>query len=160
MTCSTNRPIRLAAWINIHPQAVARAVSDLAKRDAVFILTRTQHAVVGQLDTPEWIAADHRFLQQRRRRNRARQANGIQALDRARQVIALCGDGGFNMLMSEFLTAVHHKLPVKVIIYNNSAFGLIPLEAEAVGLPAYRDANETPQSGLQCACQSVRRSWI
>jgi hypothetical protein len=47
------------------------------------------------------------------------QANGIQALDRGRQVIALPGDGGFNMLMCEFLTAVHHKLPVKVVVYNN-----------------------------------------
>jgi hypothetical protein len=62
------------------------------------------------------------------------QANGIQALNRSRQVIALRGDGGFNMLMCDFLTAVHHKLPVKVIVYNNSAFGLIPLEAEAAGL--------------------------
>src|SRR3984957_8881515 len=70
------------------------------------------------------------------------QANGIQALDRSRQVIALCGDGGFNMLMCEFLTAVHHKLPVKVIVYNNLSFGLIPLEAEATGLPAYREAIE------------------
>ena len=61
------------------------------------------------------------------------QANGIQALDRSRQVIALCGDGGFNMLMCEFLTAVHHKLPVKVVVYNNSALGLITLEAEASG---------------------------
>jgi len=51
------------------------------------------------------------------------QANGIQTIDRSRQVIALCGDGGFNMLMCEFLTSVHHKLPVKVVIYNNSAFG-------------------------------------
>ena len=53
------------------------------------------------------------------------QANGIQAPDRSHQVIALCGDGGFNMLMCEFLTAVHHRLQVKVMIFNNSAFGLI-----------------------------------
>jgi pyruvate dehydrogenase (quinone) len=72
------------------------------------------------------------------------QANGIQALDRSHQVIALCGDGGFNMLMSEFLTAVHHKLPVKAVIYNNSSFGLITLEAEGVGLPAYREGIEFP----------------
>ena len=39
------------------------------------------------------------------------------------------------MLMCEFLTAVHHKLPVKAVIYNNSAFGLIHLEAESLGLP-------------------------
>ena len=37
------------------------------------------------------------------------------------------------MLMCEFLTAVHHKLPVKVVVYNNSAFGLISFEAESVG---------------------------
>jgi hypothetical protein len=70
------------------------------------------------------------------------QANGIQALDRSRQVIALTGDGGFNMLMGEFMMAVHHKLPVKVIIYNNSRLGLIFLEAEGVGLPAFREAIE------------------
>ena len=48
------------------------------------------------------------------------------------------------MLMCEFLTAVHHKLPVKVVVYNNSAFGLIPLEAEAMGLPVYRKGIEFP----------------
>ena len=72
------------------------------------------------------------------------QANGIQAADRSRQVIALCGDGGFNMLMCEFLTAVHHKLPIKVVIYNNSAFGLIHLEAESIGLPAFEKGIQFP----------------
>jgi len=83
------------------------------------------------------------------------QANGIQVLDRSRQVIALCGDGGFNMLMCEFLTAVHHKLPVKVIVYNNSSLGLIFLEAEGVGLPAFREAIEFPNpdfAALARAC--------
>jgi thiamine pyrophosphate-dependent acetolactate synthase large subunit-like protein len=83
------------------------------------------------------------------------QANGIQALDRSRQVIALCGDGGFNMLMGEFLTAVHHKLPVKVVIYDNSAFGLITLEAESVGLPPFREGIEFPNpdfAALARAC--------
>jgi TPP-dependent trihydroxycyclohexane-1,2-dione (THcHDO) dehydratase len=83
------------------------------------------------------------------------QANGIQALDHSRKVVALCGDGGFSMLMSEFLTAVHHRLPVKVVVYNNSAFGLIPLEAEAVGLPPYREGIEFPNpdfAALARAC--------
>ncbi len=59
------------------------------------------------------------------------------------------------MLMSEFLTAVHHKLPVKVVVYNNSSFGLIPLEAEAVGLPPYREGIEFPNpdfTALARAC--------
>ncbi len=83
------------------------------------------------------------------------QANGIQALDRSHQVIALCGDGGFNMLMCEFLTAVHHRLPVKVMIFNNSAFGLITLEAESVGLPPFRGGIEFPNpdfAALARAC--------
>ncbi len=121
----------------IHPQAVARAVSDLAARDAVFVFDTG----LNTLWSANWIrqSGSQRIIGSF---NNAAvgtalgQANGIQALDRSRQVIALCGDGGFNMLMCEFLTAVHHKLPVKVVIYNNSAFGLIPLEAESVGLPA------------------------
>jgi pyruvate dehydrogenase (quinone) len=83
------------------------------------------------------------------------QANGVQALDRSRQVIALCGDGGFNMLMAEFLTSLHHKLPVKAVIFNNSSFGLIPLEAESAGIPAFREAIEFPNpdfAGLARAC--------
>jgi pyruvate dehydrogenase (quinone) len=40
--------------------------------------------------------------------------------------------------------AVHHKLPVKAVIYNNSAFGLITLEAESVGLPAFREGIQFP----------------
>ena len=130
---------------HIHPQAVARAVSDLAKRDAVFVFDTG----LNTLWSANWIrqSGSQRIIGSF---NNAAvgtalgQANGIQALDRSRQVIALCGDGGFNMLMCEFLTAVHHKLPVKVIIYNNSAFGLITLEAESVGLPAFRTGIEFP----------------
>jgi pyruvate dehydrogenase (quinone) len=104
----------------IHPQAVARAVSDFAKRDAVF----TFDTGLNTLWSANWIrqSGSQRIIGSF---NNAAvgtalgQANGIQALDRSRQVIALCGDGGFNMLMCEFLTAVHHKLPVKVVIYNN-----------------------------------------
>jgi pyruvate dehydrogenase (quinone) len=82
-------------------------------------------------------------------------ANGIQAADRGRQVIVLTGDAGFNMLMCQFLTAVHHKLPVKVIVYNNSSFGLITLEAESIGLPPYKKGIEFPNpdfSAFAAAC--------
>jgi pyruvate dehydrogenase (quinone) len=129
----------------IHPQAVARAVSDLANRDAVFVLDTG----LNTLWSANWIrqSGSQRIIGSF---NNAAvgtalgQANGIQALDRARQVIALTGDGGFNMLMCEFLTAVHHKLPVKVVIYNNAAFGLIRLEAESIGVPPYRQGIDFP----------------
>jgi pyruvate dehydrogenase (quinone) len=129
----------------IHPQAVARAVSDAAKPDAVFLID----VGINTLWSGNWIrqSGSQRILGSF---NNAAvgtalgQANGIQALDRSRQVIVLTGDGGFNMLMCEFMTAVHHKLPVKVIVYNNSRLGLIFLEAEGVGLPAFREAIEFP----------------
>jgi pyruvate dehydrogenase (quinone) len=140
----------------IHPQAVARAVSDAAKPDAVFLID----VGINTLWSGNWIRqrGSQRILGSF---NNAAvgtalgQANGIQALDRSRQVIALTGDGGFNMLMGEFMTAVHHKLPVKVIIYNNSRLGLIFLEAEGVGLPAFREAIEFPNpdfAALARAC--------
>jgi pyruvate dehydrogenase (quinone) len=140
----------------IHPQAVARAVSDFAKRDAVFIFDTG----LNTLWSANWIrqSGAQRIIGSF---NNAAvgtalgQANGIQVLDRSRQVIALCGDGGFNMLMCEFLTAVQHKLPVKVVVYNNSAFGLISFEAESVGLPAYKKGIEFPNpdfAALAHAC--------
>jgi pyruvate dehydrogenase (quinone) len=140
----------------IHPQAVARMASDLARRDAVFVFDTG----LNTLWSANWIrqSGSQRIIGSF---NNAAvgtalgQANGIQALDRSRQVIALCGDGGFNMLMCEFLTATHHKLPVKAIVYNNSCFGLIPLEAESVGLPAFRKGTDFPNPdfvGLARAC--------
>jgi thiamine pyrophosphate-dependent acetolactate synthase large subunit-like protein len=59
------------------------------------------------------------------------------------------------MLLGEFMTAVHHKLPVKVVVYNNSALGLITLEAESVGLAPFREAIEFPNpdfAALARAC--------
>ena len=140
----------------IHPQAVARGVSDLARRDAVFVLDTG----LNTLWSANWIrqSGSQRIVGSF---NNAAvgtalgQANGIQVLDRSRQVIALTGDGGFNMLMGEFMTSVHHKLPVKVIVYNNSALGLIRLEAESVGLVPFREAIEFPNpdfAALARAC--------
>jgi thiamine pyrophosphate-dependent acetolactate synthase large subunit-like protein len=140
----------------IHPQAVARAVSDAARRDAIFVLDTG----LNTLWSGNWIrqTGSQRIVGSF---NNAAvgtalgQANGVQVLDRSRQVIALVGDGGFNMLMGEFMTAVHHGLPVKAVIYNNSALGLITLEAESVGLVPFREAIEFPNpdfAALARAC--------
>jgi pyruvate dehydrogenase (quinone) len=142
----------------IHPQAVARAVSDLAARDAVFVIDTG----LNTLWSGNWIRQSGQQRIIGSFNNGAvgtalGQANGIQALDRSRQVIALCGDGGFNMLMSEFLTAAHHKLPVKAVVYNNSSLGLIRLEAESMGLPAWKamDFPNPDYVALARACGGV-----
>ncbi len=64
-------------------------------------------------------------------------AIGIQQAFPGRQVIAFVGDGGFAMLMAEFLTAMQHKLPVKVVINNNNALGQILWEQMVLGYPEH-----------------------
>jgi pyruvate dehydrogenase (quinone) len=143
----------------IHPQAVARAVSDLAARDAVFVIDTG----LNTLWSGNWIrqSGEQRIIGSFNNGavgTALGQANGIQALDRSRQVIALCGDGGFNMLMCEFLTAVQHKLPVKAVVFNNSSFGLITLESEAQGVPAWKKNIDFPNpdyAALVRACGGV-----
>src|ERR1700761_596226 len=64
-------------------------------------------------------------------------ALGIQHAFPGRQVIAYVGDGGFAMLMAEFLTAVRAGLPVKVVINNNSSLGQILWEQMVLGYPEF-----------------------
>jgi pyruvate oxidase len=66
-------------------------------------------------------------------------AIGAQLLFPEKQVIALCGDGGFAMLMCDFATAVKYGLPIKVFIFNNGKLAMIQQEQEArSGNPEYQ----------------------
>jgi pyruvate dehydrogenase (quinone) len=123
----------------IHPQYVTRVVSELAAQDAIFTC---------DVGTP--IAWTARYLKMNGRRrlvgsfNHGSMANamchalGAQATFRARQVISFSGDGGFAMMMGEFLTLTQAKLPVKIILLNNGTLGFVELEMKAGGFP---DAN-------------------
>jgi pyruvate dehydrogenase (quinone) len=122
----------------IHPQALARVVSDLAAEDAVFCVDTGEVT----LWTANWLRPRGRQRVTGSFNNAAvgvalGMANGIQAFDTNRQVIVMCGDGGFAMLMQEFLTSVQHGLAVKVFIFNNGGWGLVHLEMEEAGLPVF-----------------------
>jgi pyruvate dehydrogenase (quinone) len=55
-----------------------------------------------------------------------------------RQVVAFVGDGGFSMLMADFVTAVKYKLPIKVVIIKNNTLGQIKWEQMVfLGNPEY-----------------------
>jgi pyruvate dehydrogenase (quinone) len=118
----------------IHPQVLARAVDAMAADDAVFI---------ADTGTPTLWAARYLRMNGRRRllgsfnhgsmANALPQAIGVQASQPGRQVIALCGDGGLAMLMGELLTLRQHQLPVKVLVFNNSALAFVELEMKADG---------------------------
>jgi pyruvate dehydrogenase (quinone) len=123
---------------HIHPQALARTVSDLTADNAVFCVDTG----LVTLWTANWIRPRGTQQVTGSFNNAAvgtalGMSNGIQALDTSRQVIAMCGDGGFAMLMQEFMTSAQHGLPIKAFVFNNAGWGLIHLEMEEAGLPVF-----------------------
>ncbi len=64
-------------------------------------------------------------------------AIGAQLAYPKRKVICLAGDGGFDMLIGDFATAVRNNMPILFIIYNNSAYGFIELEEQGEGNPIF-----------------------
>ena len=72
------------------------------------------------------------------------QALGAQALDKRRQVIAFCGDGGLTMLLGDLITVVSHDLPAKFIVFDNGRLGMVKLEQEQGGLPEFGTVLENP----------------
>ncbi|MFD7892087.1 thiamine pyrophosphate-dependent enzyme, partial [Streptomyces albidoflavus] len=87
------------------------------------------------------------------------QAIGAQLPERDRQVVAMAGDGGFSMLMGDFLTLVQLNLPVKVVLFNNSSLGMVELEMLVGGLPAFGTTNQNPDFAAvarACGAYGVR----
>lgn len=118
----------------IHPQYLARLVSEAAADDAVF---------TADVGTPTIWAARYLVMNGRRRlvgswahgsmANAMAHAIGVQAAEPGREVISLSGDGGFAMLMGDLITLTQMKLPVKVVIFNNGVLGFVALEMKASG---------------------------
>ena len=118
----------------IHPQQVARALSDLASDDAVFTC---------DVGLPTVWAARYLAMNGKRRligsfwhgsmANAMAQAIGAQAAFRGRQVLSLSGDGGFSMLMGDLLSLVQLDLRAKIVVFNNGALGFIELEQKSTG---------------------------
>ena len=44
-----------------------------------------------------------------------------------RKVVATAGDGGFMFSVQELATAVHHRIPVTVLVFNNKAYGNVKM---------------------------------
>jgi pyruvate dehydrogenase (quinone) len=118
----------------IHPQQVAKAISVHAAEDAVFTC---------DVGLPTVWAARYLAMNGKRRllgsfwhgsmANAMAQTIGAQSAFPDRQVISLSGDGGFAMLMGDFLTLAQLRLPVKVVVFNNGALGFIELEQKSTG---------------------------
>lgn len=119
---------------SIHPQAVTRIVSELADEDAIFTC---------DVGTP--IAWTARYLKVNGKRrivgsfNHGSMANamlhaiGAQVSHPGRQVISFSGDGGFAMMMGEFVSLLQLDIPVKIIVLNNGTLGFVEMEMKANG---------------------------
>ncbi|MFB6803416.1 ubiquinone-dependent pyruvate dehydrogenase [Peribacillus butanolivorans] len=118
----------------IHPQFLTKVISNLASEGTVFTC---------DVGTPTLWAARYLEMNGKRRllgsfnhgtmANALPQAIGAQAARPDVQVVALSGDGGLSMLMGDLLTLRQHKLPVKVVVFNNSALGFVELEMKSSG---------------------------
>ena len=118
----------------IHPQAVSAMVSELADDDAIF---------TSDTGTPIIWTARYIKVNGKRRvigsfnhgsmANAMLQAIGAQVAFPKRQVISMSGDGGFTMMMGDFLTLAQVDLPVKVVVLNNGTLGFVELEMKANG---------------------------
>lgn len=146
--------------VPIHPEYVASVLDELADEDAIFTVDTGMCNV--------WAA---RYISPNGRRrvigsfshgsmaNALPMAIGAQFTDRRRQVVSMSGDGGFSMLMGDFLTLVQYDLPVKVVLFNNSSLGMVELEMLVAGLPSYGTTNKNPDFAAvarACGAHGVR----
>jgi pyruvate dehydrogenase (quinone) len=141
----------------IHPQQVAKAISARAAEDAVFSC---------DVGLPTVWAARYLAMNGTRRlvgsfwhgsmANAMGQAIGAQAAFSGRQVIALCGDGGFTMLMGDFLSLAQLNLPVKIVVFNNGALGFIELEQKSVGFLAFGTGFQNPNFAAMAEAVGIK----
>jgi pyruvate dehydrogenase (quinone) len=141
----------------IHPQQIAKAISDRAAEDAVFTC---------DVGLPTVWAARYLAMNGKRRlvgsfwhgsmANAMAQAIGAQATFPGRQVVSLSGDGGFQMLMGDFLSLVQLGLPVKVIVFNNGALGFIELEQKSTGFLPFGTEFKNPNFAAIAEAAGIR----
>ncbi|NOW95928.1 thiamine pyrophosphate-dependent enzyme [Mucilaginibacter sp. SG564] len=120
----------------IQPEFAATTINNLAADDAIFTMDTGMCCV--------WAA---RYVHATGRRrflgsfNHGSMANampmaiGASLCYPGRQVIAFCGDGGLSMLLGDLATIKQYELPIKIIVFNNRALGMVKLEMQVQGLP-------------------------
>jgi pyruvate dehydrogenase (quinone) len=140
----------------IHPQYLARVISEEASDDAVFTF---------DVGTPVIWAARYLKMNGRRRMigslahgsmaNAMPEAIGVQASHPGRQVISMSGDGGFSMLMGDLITLTQMKLPVKVVMFNNGVLGFVALEMKAAGFVDTNVSLENPDFAAMATAMGI-----
>jgi pyruvate dehydrogenase (quinone) len=141
----------------LHPQQIAKAISDQAAADAIFTC---------DVGLPTVWAARYLAMNGRRRllgsfwhgsmANAMAQAIGAQAAFPGRQVVSLSGDGGFTMLMGDFITLTQYKLPVKIVVFNNGTLGFVELEQKSTGFLDFGVDLQNPNFAAMAEAVGIR----
>ena len=141
----------------IHPQQIAKAISDHAAADAIFTC---------DVGLPTVWAARYLEMNGKRRllgsfwhgsmANAMAQGIGAQAAFPGRQVVSLSGDGGFTMLMGDFLTLAQYRLPLKVVVFNNGTLGFIELEQKSTGFLNFGTELNNPNFAAMAEAIGIR----
>ncbi len=119
----------------IRPEYMISLLDSLADDNAVFTVDTgmnnvwTSHYLTAKTDRRMIGSFSHGSMA-----NAMPQAIGAKFACPDRQVIAICGDGGFSMLMGELLTIVQYNLPVKLLVADNRSLAFVKWEMEMAGL--------------------------
>lgn len=110
----------------VKPQYLIETISDLADEDAIVAVDVGQHQM--------WAAQFYRFSQPRTWLSSGGlgsmgygfpAAMGAQVAFPERQVIAIVGDGGFQMTLTDLATVSEYGIPVKIVVVNNGSLGMV-----------------------------------
>jgi acetolactate synthase I/II/III large subunit len=123
----TEHPLAYDKYSNaVKPQYVVEAISQLADDDAVIAVDVGQHQM--------WTAQFYNFRRPRTWLSSSGlgamgygfpAAVGAQMAFPDRQVIAMVGDGGFQMTLNDLATIVQYRVPVKIAVVNNRSLGMV-----------------------------------
>ncbi|MEU5524486.1 pyruvate dehydrogenase [Streptomyces sp. NPDC047860] len=146
--------------VPIHPEYVASVLDEMADEDAVFTVdTGMCNVWAARYISPNGLRRVIGSFSHGSMANALPMAIGAQFTDRGRQVVSMSGDGGFTMLMGDFLTLVQYDLPVKVVLFNNSSLSMVELEMLVAGLPSHGTAMKNPdfaEVARACGAYGVR----
>ncbi len=127
----------------IHPEYVAAQLDDLAADDAIFTVdTGMCNVWAARYLTPNGRRRVIGSFRHGSMANALPHAVGAQFAAPGRQVVSMSGDGGLAMLLGELITVRLHRLPVKVVLFNNASLGMVKLEMMVDGIPDFETDHE------------------
>ena len=109
----------------VSPAEFIRCLSDLVKNDAIYVADVGQNQI---WSCDHYAVRDGLFLTSGGMGTMGYAlpaAIGAKLADKERQVLAVCGDGAFQMAMPELATMTQYRVPVKLVVFRNNALGMV-----------------------------------